>query len=83
MTDKYSKSENCQREVSLADLLKKPIIPLLFEKIVWPPAGPMSMIFAKLLYIKMGAPEENIPLPKFQELVKEIKERVNKGSAYY
>ena len=51
VTQKYSLSANCRREVSLADALKKPIIPLLLEDIKWPPDGPMSMVFTQLLYI--------------------------------
>ena len=51
VTQKYSLSANCRREVSLADALKKPMIPLLLEQIKWPPDGPMSMVFTELLYI--------------------------------
>ena len=51
MTQKYSLSANCRREVSLADALKKPIIPIMLEQIKWPPDGPMSMVFTELLYI--------------------------------
>ncbi len=51
VTTKYSLSANCRREVSLADALKKPIIPLLLEQMKWPPDGPMSMVFTELLYI--------------------------------
>ena len=51
ITQKYSLSANCRREVSLADALKKPIIPLMLEQIKWPPDGPMSMVFTELLYI--------------------------------
>ena len=51
VTQKYSLSANCKREVSLADALKKPIIPLLLEQMKWPPDGPMSMVFTELLYI--------------------------------
>ena len=51
VTSKYSISPNCRREVSLADALKKPIIPLLLEKMTWPPEGPMSMVLTQLLYI--------------------------------
>ena len=51
MTKKYSLSANCRREVSLADALKKPIIPILMEEMKWPPDGPMSMVFTELLYI--------------------------------
>ena len=51
VTNKYSLSPNCRREVSLADALKKPLVPLLLESMQWPPAGPMSMAFTQLLYI--------------------------------
>ena len=51
VTLKYSLSANCRREVSLADALKKPIIPLLLEHMKWPPDGPMSMVFTELLFI--------------------------------
>ena len=51
VTQKYALSANCRREVSLADALKKPIIPLLLEQMKWPPDGAMSMVFTELLYI--------------------------------
>ena len=51
VTQKYTLSANCRREVSLADALKKPIIPVLMESIKWPPDGPMSMVFTEILYI--------------------------------
>ena len=57
VTQKYSLSANCRREVSLADALKKPIIPLLLEDIKWPPDGPMSMVFTQLLYINFHRDE--------------------------
>ena len=81
ITPKYAKSENCQREVTLADCLKKPIIPIILDKeLQWPPVGQMSMIFAKLLYINMCGDDENeeddFPVMKFEELVSEIKQRL-------
>lgn len=51
ITEKYTLSANCRREVSLADALKKPIIPLLLERMKWPPSGPMSMVFTEMLFI--------------------------------
>ncbi|XP_074660439.1 uncharacterized protein LOC141912910 isoform X2 [Tubulanus polymorphus] len=59
VTETYSKSANCRKEVSLCDALKKPIIPLLLEDTRWPPGGPMSMVFTELLYIDF-AHEENV-----------------------
>ena len=57
VTKKYSLSANCRREISLADALKKPIIPLLLEQMKWPPDGPMSMVFTELLYINFHKDE--------------------------
>ena len=51
MTNAYSKSDPCQQEVALADVLKKPILPVLFESVPWPPEGSMSMPFSRLIYI--------------------------------
>lgn len=51
VTKAYSESNACQQEVSLADVLKKPILPVLFESLTWPPEGPMAMPFAPLIYI--------------------------------
>ncbi|KAL4227940.1 hypothetical protein ACF0H5_013379 [Mactra antiquata] len=53
VTPKYALSANCRREISLADALKKPIIPLLLEQMKWPPEGPMSMVFTEVLYVNM------------------------------
>ena len=78
VTPKYSLSANCRREVSLADALKKPVIPLLLEKMDWPPAGPMSMVFTQLLYIDFTK-DPNIQLnwagSKFEEFHAKIIEK--------
>ena len=73
VTSKYVLSANCRREVSLADALKKPVIPLLLEKMTWPPDGPMSMVFTQLLYINFHSPDINIQntwnCPQLNELI--------------
>ena len=61
VTQKYTLSANCRREISLADALKKPIIPLLLEEMKWPPDGPMSMVFTELLYIRVKI-DERVPM---------------------
>ncbi|XP_070570166.1 uncharacterized protein [Ptychodera flava] len=73
-TKKYALSANCRREVSLADALKKPTIPLLLEGMAWPPEGPMSMPFAELLYIDFTDAElqETFEGDKFEELLQQI-----------
>ncbi|XP_012937829.1 uncharacterized protein LOC101855561 [Aplysia californica] len=76
VTQKYSLSANCRREVSLADALKKPLVPLLLEKMTWPPAGPMSMVMTQLLYIDFAQEKAQTEWsgPKFQELLDKINE---------
>ncbi|XP_052101981.1 uncharacterized protein LOC127735735 [Mytilus californianus] len=79
ITQKYSLSANCRREVSLADALKKPIIPLLLEKMDWPPSGPMSMVFTQLLFINFYRDEEvqmTWTGPKLDELMEKIGEHM-------
>ena len=78
ISPKYALSANCRREVSLADSLKKPIIPLLLDKMDWPPPGPMSMVFTQLLYIDFTK-DPSIQLSwsgdKFEECVSNILEK--------
>ena len=53
VTPKYITSECCNREINLADLLKKPIIPVVFNKVPWPPPGGMGLIMSTLIYVDM------------------------------
>lgn len=39
ITEDYHASKNCNKEIALADSLGKPIIPVLFDQISWPPQG--------------------------------------------
>jgi hypothetical protein len=61
VTPKYTLSVNCRREMSLADSLKKPIIPLLLEQLKedWPPAGPMSLVFTDKINIDFRSHQKN------------------------
>ncbi|MES9881620.1 MAG: TIR domain-containing protein [Sedimenticola sp.] len=79
VTPKYSLSANCRREISLADALKKPVIPLLLEEMKWPPDGPMSMVFTELLYINFYRdPEIQMSWkgPTFDELTGKLRHHV-------
>ncbi|KAL8602242.1 hypothetical protein ACOMHN_022755 [Nucella lapillus] len=78
VTTKYAKSANCRREVSLADALQKPLIPLLLESLTWPPPGPMSPILTQLLYIDCTANnmEDTWQGPKFDELLDTIDQHI-------
>nr|UZG77129.1 MyD88-like protein L1 [Strongylocentrotus purpuratus] len=67
VTEKYSNSENCNKEVNLANLLNKPIIPILIDQTQWPPQGAMSMLFAQLLYIQFYNDKEYVRGEKFWE----------------
>ncbi|XP_033637020.1 uncharacterized protein LOC117297937 [Asterias rubens] len=51
VTPQYVLSESCNREVCLADLLKKPIIPVMFGKVPWPPPGGLALILSRLIYV--------------------------------
>ena len=84
VTLKYSLSANCRREVSLADALKKPIIPLLLEQMQWPPDGPMSLVFTELLYINFSKNETDQNSwkgDKFNELVEKLGQYIPESSA--
>ncbi|XP_071115734.1 uncharacterized protein [Haliotis cracherodii] len=80
VTTKYCLSANCRREVSLADALKKPIVPVLLEPTAWPPSGPMSMVLTSLVYIDLSKDErvqESWKGEKVDELVQKIQNVVN------
>ncbi|ESO09751.1 hypothetical protein HELRODRAFT_195024 [Helobdella robusta] len=71
VTKKYALSANCRREVALSDAIKKPIIPLLFEKEAWPAEGPMGMILTPLQYLNFNQ-SQNAWDDNFEELIKRI-----------
>ncbi|XP_021373485.1 uncharacterized protein LOC110463308 isoform X2 [Mizuhopecten yessoensis] len=85
VTTKYAVSANCRREVSLADSLKRPVVPLLLEKMDWPPSGPMSMVFTQLLFINFYR-DEKVQMTwtgdKFDELLAKITEHVPNTIGY-
>ena len=49
----YIVSNMCQRELILADMLKKPIVPVMFDSTPWPPLGPASLILTQLAYVDL------------------------------
>jgi len=53
VSPKYVVSHHCMKELSLADLLRKPIIPVMIDQTIWPPPGGMALIFSQLVYINM------------------------------
>lgn len=51
ITPKFVVSTFCNREMALADLLRKPIVPIMLHPTPWPPPGGMSLIFSQLIYV--------------------------------
>jgi len=67
--------------VNLAVTVGKPMIPLLMEKITWPPAGAMGPIFSEYIYVRFfQRPAEQTndderfwPSASFQELLMQLR----------
>lgn len=53
LTPRYIVSRICIREITLADVLNKPILPIMLERIKWPPPGPMAMIMSSLVFVDL------------------------------
>ncbi|RWS02006.1 Neuralized-like protein, partial [Dinothrombium tinctorium] len=53
LTPRYVASRLCTREVTLADVLHKPILPIMLEPTPWPPPGPMAVIMSSLVYVDL------------------------------
>jgi hypothetical protein len=51
ITPKFVVSHFCNREMALADLLRKPIVPIMLAPTPWPPPGGMGLIFSQLVYV--------------------------------
>ncbi|XP_028410337.1 uncharacterized protein LOC114532947 [Dendronephthya gigantea] len=78
ITEEYRKSPYCQKEAALADSLKKPIIPLLFDSVKWPLPGEMSMsIGADRAYIRC---HEDLTDEILEEIIKAIDEQTKNAS---
>ena len=67
-------------QVNLSVTLGKPIIPLLMDKMTWPPAGAMGPIFSEYIYVKFfqGTDEQTNDdrfwsPDKFQELLMQLR----------
>ncbi|GIY91755.1 death domain-containing protein [Caerostris extrusa] len=53
LTPRYVLSPLCTREMSLADVLRKPIVPIILESMPWPPPGALALILSSLVYIDL------------------------------
>ncbi|XP_054722368.1 uncharacterized protein LOC129232152 [Uloborus diversus] len=53
LTPRYVLSPLCTREMSLADILRKPIVPVMLEPTPWPPPGALALILSSLVYIDL------------------------------
>ena len=54
LTPRYAVSESCCKEISLADLLRKPVVPIMVEKTPWPPPGPLALLLSQLVYLDLA-----------------------------
>ncbi|XP_022105446.1 uncharacterized protein LOC110987214 isoform X2 [Acanthaster planci] len=84
VTPQYVLSESCNREVYLADLLKKPIIPVMFGKVPWPPPGGLALIFSRLIYVDIhgvgghgGSGRKADIETKYSDIVNQIRPHVS------
>ncbi|XP_075527761.1 uncharacterized protein LOC142559944 [Dermacentor variabilis] len=53
LTPRYASSSACARELSLADVLRKPIVPVMVEPTPWPPPGPLAVVLSALVYVDL------------------------------
>ena len=51
LSQQYLKSQLCVREAHLADLLQLKMVPVLLERMPWPPAGSLALVFSQLVYV--------------------------------
>ena len=54
LSPKFLISDWCVKELLLADLLKKPIIPVMVTRTAWPPPGPLALVLAPLVYTDLA-----------------------------
>ena len=54
LSPKFIISDWCIKEVLLADLMKKPILPVMVARTPWPPPGPLSLCLAPLVYTDLA-----------------------------
>ena len=76
VSDQYSSSENCKKEVLLANDRKRTILPILIANCeVWPPRGDTAVVLAGKLYVDLSTED------KFQDssksLITAIKKTLN------
>lgn len=53
LTPRYLASHYCARELLLADVLRKPILPVIVDHVPWPPPGPLCLALASLCYVDL------------------------------
>ena len=75
VTKKYTRAENCQQEVRLAHSLKRPIIPLLLEEVIWPLEGDIGKVLEHYDCIKLDKRqhgEKKFHNDQFEKLVEKL-----------
>ncbi len=80
ISPRFAVSEACNKEVSLADMLRKPIVPVMIERTPWPPPGPLALLLSQYVYIDLvgtgghgGCGKDADWSAKMRELVKRLR----------
>ena len=80
ISPRFAVSECCNKEVSLANMLRKPIVPVMIEKTPWPPPGPLALLLSQYVYIDLvgtgghgGCGKDADWSAKMRELVKRLR----------
>ena len=79
----YAVSEStCCKEANLADLLHKPILPVMIRRTPWPPPGSLALILAQLIYVDLAGNGGHGGAGRDAEWSFRVKDLVNRIRAY-
>ena len=82
LTPRYVSSTMCHREVTLADVLHKPILPLIIEFTPWPPPGAMALILSSIVYVDLCGVGSHSGTGRVQDTESRFREILDKVSRY-
>ncbi|CAG2111587.1 unnamed protein product, partial [Medioppia subpectinata] len=82
LTPRYAASPMCSREVTLADVLHKPILPIIIEMTPWPPPGAMAVIMSSIVYVDMCGVGSHSGIGRIQDSESRFREILDRVSRY-
>ncbi|XP_054162277.1 uncharacterized protein LOC128960231 [Oppia nitens] len=82
LTPRYVASPMCNREITLADVLHKPILPIIIEVTPWPPPGAMAVIMSSIVYIDLCGVGSHSGIGRIQDLETRFREILDRVSRY-